>query len=56
MSNLLVSITSSNPLNNLLFKMIVLVEKLYVLTVAILILYILYLTTVALKIYIKNQR
>ncbi len=56
MSNLLVSITSSNPLNNLLFKMIVLVEKLYVLTVANLILYILYLTTVALKIYIKNHR
>ena len=56
MSNLLVSITSSNPLNNLLFKMILLVEKLYVLTVAILILYILYLTTVALKIYIKNHR
>ena len=56
MSNLLVSITSSNQLNNLLFKMIVLVEKLYVLTVAILILYILYLTTVALKIYIKNHR
>ncbi len=45
-----------NILDNLLFSTTLLLEKLYSLTVAILFLYLLYLSVIALKIYIKKNK